>query len=89
MQTSDDPIALVGFSLKFPQDADSTEGFWQMLSEGKNASTDFPPTKFNIDAFEGRKGAMNGTVRAFFPDRLCGRSCLTAACRCHYEEVTF
>ena len=62
MQTDDDPIAVVGFSLRFPQDADSTESFWEMLSQGKNAMTDFPSTKFNIDAFHGRKGAMNGTV---------------------------
>ncbi|KAH8429841.1 type I polyketide synthase [Aspergillus melleus] len=62
MQTDDDPIAVVGFSLRFPQDADSTESFWEMLSQGKNAMTDFPSTKFNIDAFHGRKGAMNGTM---------------------------
>ncbi|RAH81722.1 ketoacyl-synt-domain-containing protein [Aspergillus japonicus CBS 114.51] len=62
MSIMEDPIAVVGFSLKFPQDADSSDGFWNMLHEGRCAMTEFPADRFNMDTFEGPKGASNGTM---------------------------
>ena len=44
-------LAIVGLSLKFPQDAVSSESFWDMIMEGRCASTDFPPDRLNIDAY--------------------------------------
>ena len=46
-----EPIAVIGLSLKFPQDAKSPESFWQMLVEGRSARTDVPANRFNVDAF--------------------------------------
>ena len=46
-----EPIAVVGFSLRFPQDATSPETFWRMLTEGRCAMTDFPKDRMNVDAF--------------------------------------
>lgn len=46
-----DPIAVVGFSLKFPEDGDTTEGFWKMLVEARCASSDFPKDRLNISTF--------------------------------------
>ena len=46
-----EPIAVVGYSLKFPQDATSPEEFWRMLVERRNAMTDFPADRLNISAF--------------------------------------
>ena len=43
-----DPIAVVGFSLKFPEDGDTTEGFWKMLMEARCASSDFPQDRIDI-----------------------------------------
>lgn len=43
-------LAIVGLSFKFPEDAVSSESFWDMLLEGRCASTDFPPDRLNIDA---------------------------------------
>ncbi|CAG7929919.1 unnamed protein product [Penicillium olsonii] len=45
------PLAVVGLSLKFPQDAVSPEAFWDMLVEGRCASTEFPSDRLNIDSF--------------------------------------
>ncbi|CAG8942939.1 unnamed protein product [Penicillium salamii] len=45
------PLAIVGLSLKFPQDAVSPESFWDMLVKGRCASTDFPSDRLNIDAY--------------------------------------
>lgn len=44
-------IAIVGFSLRFPQDAVSPESFWNMLVEGRSAATEVPESRFNINAF--------------------------------------
>ncbi|KAJ5950212.1 uncharacterized protein N7479_008625 [Penicillium vulpinum] len=44
------PLAIVGLSLKFPQDAVSPESFWDMIVEGRCASTEFPPDRLNIDS---------------------------------------
>ena len=46
-----EPIAIIGLSLKFPQDATSPESFWKMLMERRCASTEFPKDRMNVDAF--------------------------------------
>lgn len=45
------PIAIIGFSLKFPQEATTPEAFWQMLMQGRCAMTEFPKDRMNIDGF--------------------------------------
>jgi hypothetical protein len=47
----DDPIAICGFSLKFPDDATSPDGFWEMLLEKRCASREFPSNRMNADGF--------------------------------------
>jgi acyl transferase domain-containing protein len=44
------PLAIIGFSLRFPQDAVSSESFWKLIMEKRCASSDFPPGRMNIDA---------------------------------------
>ncbi|KAL2793731.1 polyketide synthase [Aspergillus keveii] len=44
------PLAIVGLSFKFPQDATSPEGFWDILEAGRCTSTEFPASRMNIDA---------------------------------------
>ncbi|KAF4624686.1 hypothetical protein G7Y89_g13484 [Cudoniella acicularis] len=46
-----EPIAIIGLSLKFPQDAVSADDFWQLLVEGRSAVTEVPSDRFNINAF--------------------------------------
>ena len=50
-QDSLEPIAIIGLSIKFPQEATSAEDFWKMLVCGRSALTEVPPDRFNIDAF--------------------------------------
>ena len=57
-----EPIAVVGFALQFPQGATSPEAFWQMLSEGRNAATEFPRDRLNIDAFYHPDASRHNTV---------------------------
>ena len=44
-------IAIIGFSLRFPQDAVSPQSFWNMLVEGRSAVSEVPEDRFNINAF--------------------------------------
>ena len=46
-----EPIAVVGFSLKYPQVADSPASFWSMLVEKRCAMTEWPNDRINLDAF--------------------------------------
>ncbi|KAL2845826.1 hypothetical protein BJX68DRAFT_277264 [Aspergillus pseudodeflectus] len=62
---NDDPIAIIGFSLRFPQDADSAEAFWEMLYNGRCAMTKVPADRFTVGSFyaqKGEAGAANGTI---------------------------
>jgi acyl transferase domain-containing protein len=44
------PLAIIGFSLRFPQDAVSPESFWKLIMEKRCSSSDFPPDRMNADA---------------------------------------
>lgn len=46
-----EPLAIIGMAFEFPQEATSEDAFWQMLCEGRSASTEFPPDRLNINAF--------------------------------------
>ena len=46
-----EPIAVVGFSVKYPQDADSPASFWSMLVEKRCAMKEWPKDRINLDAF--------------------------------------
>ena len=43
-----EPIAVIGFSFKFPGGATSAEAFWDMLMEQRCVSTDFPDDRISL-----------------------------------------
>ncbi|KAL1634456.1 Type I Iterative PKS [Diplodia intermedia] len=57
------PIAIVGIGGRFPGDATNPERLWEMISEGRNAMSEVPKDRFNIDSFyhphAERQGTMN------------------------------
>ena len=57
------PIAVVGFSFKFPQEATSSEGFWAMLTDKRCCMTDWPEDRLNNDAFYHPNSSRPDTVR--------------------------
>lgn len=61
-----EPIAIVGLSLKFPQDATSSEAFWNMILEKRCAMTEIPSDRMNVDAFQGTDPSRNDTVSIFY-----------------------
>jgi hypothetical protein len=58
-----EPIAVIGLDLRFPQDAFSAEGFWQLLLEGRSTMTEVPPDRYNLKAFYHPDHHHGGTVR--------------------------
>ncbi len=46
--TTDEPIAIVGIGCRFPGGADSPEAFWRLLREGKDAVTEVPADRWDL-----------------------------------------
>lgn len=58
-----DPVAIVGLSFKFPEEATSSDAFWQMMKERRCAMTEWPKDRLNIDAFYHPDSGRRDTVR--------------------------
>ena len=58
-----EPIAIVGLAARLPQGADSTEGLWRMIYEGRQATTKVPKDRININAFYHPNPERPDTVR--------------------------
>lgn len=46
-----EPIAVIGLSLKFPQEAISPDSFWSVLMDARCTMTEVPRDRFNGAAF--------------------------------------
>lgn len=57
-----EPIAIIGLSHKFPQDADTPASFWKMLEEKRCAMTEWPKDRINLDAFFHRDSGQEHKV---------------------------
>ncbi|MEV6164504.1 SDR family NAD(P)-dependent oxidoreductase, partial [Streptomyces sp. NPDC052052] len=69
---SDDPVAVVGMSCRFPGGADSPERFWQNLVEGVDTASEVPPDRWDMDAYyhprKGVPGKSYTRKASFVPD---------------------
>lgn len=45
------PIAIVGIACRFAGDATDPEKLWTMLEEGRNAWSEIPKSRFNLDGW--------------------------------------
>jgi len=50
-KSSNEPIAVIGMACRFPGGANSPEEFWQLLKEGRDAITEVPRDRWDIDTF--------------------------------------
>ncbi|MGK8486677.1 SDR family NAD(P)-dependent oxidoreductase [Nocardia asiatica] len=49
--SDDDPIVIVGMSCRFPGGVHTPEDFWDLLWQGRDAITEVPPQRWDIDAY--------------------------------------
>ncbi|KAJ2985763.1 hypothetical protein NUW58_g5359 [Xylaria curta] len=60
-----EPLAIIGFSLKYPQDANTPQGFWDLMEERRCAMTEWPSDRINLNAFYHRDESQED--RKFVP----------------------
>ena len=60
-----EPVAIVGFSFKLPQDAISTDSFWELMMEKRSTATDFPKDRLSASAIYHPDPNRRGTVSIF------------------------
>ena len=60
------PIAIVGMSFRFPGDANTTEGFWDILSKARSTRTKIPNDRFDPDGFYHPNADRPGAVSRVF-----------------------
>lgn len=62
-----EPIAIIGFSLGFPQDAVTSDALWEIMMKKRNTATEFPKERMSIDAIYhpdvNRRGQVSLTIR--------------------------
>ncbi|MGN9785610.1 beta-ketoacyl synthase N-terminal-like domain-containing protein [Nonomuraea sp. ZG12] len=46
-----EPIAIVGMACRYPGGADTAEGLWELLREGRSAVREVPATRWDIDDY--------------------------------------
>ena len=56
------PIAVIGMACRFPGDATSPEKLWDMLVNARNAWSEFPEDRINIEGFYHPSGNRAGSV---------------------------
>ncbi|KAI0188560.1 lovastatin nonaketide synthase [Astrocystis sublimbata] len=58
------PLAIIGLAIKFPQDATTLDGFWDIIQEGRSISTEFPSDRLTIDSFYHPDKSRAGSISA-------------------------
>jgi acyl transferase domain-containing protein len=70
---SKDPIAIIGIGCRFPGGANDVESFWKLLVDAREAVTDVPPDRWNIEHFYDTEQGLPGksiAKRAGFLDQI-------------------
>ena len=58
------PIAVIGMAFRGPGDATSPQKLWRMCCEGRDAWTEVPKNKINLEGFWHPEAARPGCVRS-------------------------
>ena len=72
-ESSNEGIAIIGIGCRFPGGVNDIESFWKLLVEGREAVSDVPPDRWNVERFyDAEPGLAGKTVarRGGFVDGL-------------------
>ena len=56
-------IAIVGMGCRFPGEVNNPQAFWELLTHGKNAITEVPLDRWNLERFYDPEGKKAGTIK--------------------------
>ncbi|KAI1734393.1 polyketide synthase PksD [Xylaria scruposa] len=59
-----EPIAIIGFSFKFPQGAEDESSLWEILESGRNVMTAWPEPRGNAESFYSSDTAQRNVLRS-------------------------
>ena len=68
-----DRIAIIGIGCRFPGGVNDAESFWKLLVEGRDAVTDVPPDRWNVERYYDPEPGIAGKTfakRAGFLDQI-------------------
>ena len=72
-QAGPSPIAICGIALRLPGGVRDTEGFWDLLANGRDARGPIPTNRYNAEGFNntlGTKGSIQTQFGYFLEDDL-------------------
>lgn len=58
-----EPMAIVGMAVRYPGEASTLSGFWDMISHSRTAHSDVPADRWNSDVWYHPNADRKGTVR--------------------------
>ncbi len=61
-----EPIAVVAMACRFPGGANTPEAFWQMLCEARDAITEIPPERWDVEAYYDKDPNVPGKMYTRF-----------------------
>jgi acyl transferase domain-containing protein len=64
MNNNREPIAIIGLSCRFPGGADNPHKFWELLENKRDAITDIPADRWDIDSFYHPDYQIAGKMRS-------------------------
>ena len=61
-QDAIEPMAIIGMAVRYPGDASTVSGFWDMISRGRTAHSEVPRDRWNVDTWYHPNPDRKGTV---------------------------
>ena len=72
MNTTYEPIAIVGMGIRVPQ-ADDVDEFWKIMEEKRDMTKDIPKDRFNTEFWCSKEKMKGSSVRPFMRKKLMTR----------------
>ncbi|TLD24362.1 hypothetical protein PspLS_06895 [Pyricularia sp. CBS 133598] len=67
-----EPVAIIGYALRFPGGANTPPKFWELLTSGRDISREPDPSRLNLSKFHHPKGEHHGSsnvLKSYFLDQ--------------------